>query len=120
MASEPVVIAGAAGCAWAAAARLGGRDADRQPEPERGAAARPLARGVDGAAVQLDDVPDDRQPEAEPGVRPRRAAVGLAEAVEDERQHVAAGCPRRCRDDHDLDLRADAPDVSLHAAAAAA
>ncbi len=34
--------------------------------------------------VQLDDVPDDREPEPEPAVRPRDAAVGLAEAIEDE------------------------------------
>ena len=68
--------------------RLGGSDADRQMQTERGAAIASIARRLDRAAVQLDDVPDDGQPEAEAGVRPRRAAVGLAEAIEDERQHL--------------------------------
>ena len=96
---------------------LGGGHADRQPEAEGGATARPVARGMDGAAVQLDDVPHDGQPEAEPAVRPGRAAVGLAEAIEDERQHLGPDALAGVRD-HDLDLRADAPDVNLHAAAA--
>ena len=112
MASEPVVTAGAVGCARAAAAGsvaatlIGSRSRNVAPWPG------PSLAACDGAAVQVDDVPHDGEPEAEPGVQPGRAAVGLTEAIEHERQHLRPDALAGVRD-HDLDLRADAPDVRL-------
>src|SRR5690242_6138904 len=44
------------------------------------------APGADGAAMELYQVPCDREAKAETAVPARRTAVGLAEAVEHERQ----------------------------------
>src|SRR5437899_733729 len=62
------------------AARVGGEGDGRHiPRARRGAA----------AAVELDDVLDDGQSEAEAAVRARRAAVALAETLEDQRKELA-------------------------------
>ncbi len=47
-----------------------------------------LAVGFDRPAMRFDDVLDDGQPEPEPAECSSRAAVGLAEAVEDVRQQL--------------------------------
>src|SRR5256885_9721795 len=68
---------------------LGGRRRrDRQHDDEAGAAAAPIARGGDRAAVQFDEVTDDGEAKAKPAVRPGRRAVGLTETIENERQRV--------------------------------
>ena len=100
-----------------AAFRLTGaalEDAARQLDGERRALSLARTLGVDGAAVQLDDVPDDREAEPEPAVRPRDAAVGLAEAIEEERAELR-GEPRTRVADGDLDVRVHALEDHLHA-----
>src|SRR5262245_53930845 len=62
----------------------GGRQEDHEPS----AAAAALAVRRDRSAVQLDEVTDDREAETEAAVRSRGRSVGLAEAIEDERQRV--------------------------------
>src|SRR5256885_627188 len=67
--------------------RLRGRE--RQRDRERRAASFAVACRGDAAAVELDDVLDDGQSEPEAAVRARRAAVALAEALEDQRKELA-------------------------------
>src|SRR5690606_23328470 len=57
---------------------------------EDAAAALARALRLDGAAVQLDEVPHDREPEAEPAVRARGGGVGLPEALEEPWQRRGA------------------------------
>ena len=59
-----------------------------QADGHRGAQAQAVAVGGDGPAVLLDQVAGDGQAQAEAAVIPRRAAVGLAEAIEDVGQEV--------------------------------
>src|SRR5262245_23587247 len=54
-------------------------DGHRQRHGERGAAALPGARRLDGASVQLDQMANQRQAETEPGVAPCGRAVRLLE-----------------------------------------
>ncbi len=60
-----------------------GEWADRDLEGELGAVAEAFARGVDRAAVRLDEVADDGEAEPEAAVAPRGGGVALAEALED-------------------------------------
>ena len=71
---------------------------------------------MDRAAVQLDDVADDRQAQAEAAGLARRAGVGLAEPLEHERQELRLNADAGVADD-DLDVRVDALEPHLHAAA---
>src|SRR6185369_11297572 len=57
-----------------------------QTNHEVGAAVWPCAFDLDRAAMQFDQVTGDGQAETEAAVPPREAAVGLAKAVEHERQ----------------------------------
>src|SRR5205814_5049602 len=66
------------------------RRRERQRDRERRAPSFAVARRGDAAAVELDDVLDDGQSEPEAAVRARRAAVALAEALEDQRKELAA------------------------------
>src|SRR5687768_17230653 len=65
---------------------------------ERRALAFAGAFGVNGAAMQLDDMPHDRQSNAQPAVRARAGAVGLAETIEDEGEELWVDTAARVAD----------------------
>ena len=60
----------------------------RQADDEFAALVGPLATGLDGAAVQLDEAPHQRQADAQAPLRSRDGTVGLGEQVEDVRQQL--------------------------------
>jgi hypothetical protein len=101
--------------ALVALGRLRRRD-DRQQDRE----GRPLAGAFAGdahrAAVQLDELLDDGQSEPEAAVAAGRAGVGLAEAVEHERQEIGTDALAGVAD-LDLEARVDAADADLDVAA---
>ena len=68
-------------------------DHQRQAHTERRSRVTPAARGVNGPAVQFDEMPHDGEPEADAAVLARRAAVAPAESA----RRCAAGNPARCR-----------------------
>ncbi len=91
----------------------------RQPQRKGCALALSGALGVDGAAVQLDDVARDGQAQPEAAVQARRAAFSLPEPLEHVRFEVAGESYPGIADD-DLDvagvLERRAPRCALHAA----
>ena len=92
-------------------------DHQRQLDADGRAAVLARARRFDPAAMRFDEMAADRQPEAEPAVRPRERAVGLAEALEEVGQELRRDAFPGVAD-ADLDLRVDALQPHLDAAAA--
>ena len=88
--------ADAASLARPAAARATDPLDERQRDGEGRALALPRALGLDGAAVQLDQVAGDGQAQAEAPVLARARGVGLAEVLEDVRQEVGTDPAARC------------------------
>ena len=60
----------------------------RQADHELRPLAQPVALGLDGPAVHLDEVPHERQADAQPALRPAVGRVRLDEQVEDPGQHL--------------------------------
>ena len=69
----------------------------RQPHGELAAPARPVAGGLDRAAVQLDQPLDQRQADPQAALGAGQRAVALREQVEDLRQRLGRDARRRCR-----------------------
>jgi hypothetical protein len=95
---------------------LGVDDGDRQRHDERRPLAFAGALRPDGAAVHLGEVLDDGEPQAQAVVPSRRAAVGLAEAVEDVGEELGLDAHAGV-DDADLQMRIDPLEEHLHLAA---
>src|SRR4029453_3197595 len=70
------------------------------------------ALGGDGASVQLDQMANEGEPDTEAALVPSAPALALLEAVEDERQQLAADAGAGVAD-HDLGVRVDALEGEL-------
>jgi hypothetical protein len=64
-----------------------------EQDTERRALPGSFAGGVNGAAVQLDQIARDGEAQSQPAVLPGEPAVGLPESFEDVRQNSAACRP---------------------------
>src|SRR5581483_2734939 len=93
------------------------RHEQRQADDECRAAPDARTEYLHRTAMQFHEVPDDAQAESKAGVGTRRAAVGLAETVEDEREKTRrdafAGIAHR-----QLAVRVDTFEPDLHFPAA--
>ena len=75
-----------------------------QPDAKRRTFLAPAADGVDGAAMQLDEMPHDREAKADAAVFARGPAVRLPESFEDVRNKIRCNAGS-CVADHDLHVR---------------
>src|SRR5581483_962557 len=92
--------------------RLDAEGGGGKPDREGGAAPAPLALGLDGAAMKLDEGARDGQAQAEPAGSPRRRAVRLAEAIEDVGEECRFDPLAGVRDDQlDVGVLASQPDL---------
>ena len=97
-------------------ARVVGGDPERHPHPQGGT--HPLARalGLDGTAVELDEVADDREAEAQAAERPRARRVGLPEALEEVGEELGRDAPARVANGQlEVGVHALQPDVDAPA-----
>src|SRR5205814_1082510 len=86
------------------------------PHPQGGT--HPLARalGLDGTAVELDEVADDREAEAQAAERPRARRVGLPEAFEEVGEELGRDAPARVANGQlEVGVHALQPDVDAPA-----
>src|SRR4051794_35954684 len=90
--------------------------AERQRNRERRALADAFTAGVDGSAMQLDQMPDDRQAKPQPAMLARGAGVGLPEALEKLRKMFRGNALPRVADG-DLHGGRNALQQHLHASA---
>ena len=97
--------------------RLRLHDHQRQPDAERRARVLAGARGVHGAAVHLDEVADDRQAEPEPAGLPRRAGSRPGGSARTRSGRKSGRMPTPVSLTDDLDVRVDALEPDLDAAA---
>src|SRR5207244_2688000 len=74
-------------------------DHDRQRHVEGRAFGEAIARGLDGAPMQLDEMTGDGQPESQAAVFAGRSRIRLTEALEDVREELR--CDARTRVAHD-------------------